>query len=114
LTASYDRGYVSITNYQLDYQLKDANAWATVVTQTSTSTTHSMTFSSGAYYQYRVRAANTHGWGPYSDSLELQADSVPVQMAVPTSTTVEPFKIKVSWTTLTTDAEIGRDAITYY
>jgi hypothetical protein len=35
-------------------------------------------------------------------------------MVVPTSTFIEPYTIKLSWTALNANTEDGRDTITYY
>ncbi len=44
----------------------------------------------------------------------MLTDTIPGKMNVPTSLQIDPAQIKLAWTPLTTDAETGRDPISFY
>jgi len=50
----------------------------------------------GALYQFKVRAKNIYGYGPFSDVVTLQPDAVPDTMNTPTTTLVYPI-VKLSF-----------------
>lgn len=45
---------------------------------------------------FRLRALNTHGWGPYSNEITVIPSSAPSKMAVVTTVT-ENVYVKISW-----------------
>ena len=51
----------------------------------------------GQTYKFRYRAKNVHGWGPFSDSLNLIAARV-ANAADPVVTSNEGTHVKLSWT----------------
>jgi hypothetical protein len=57
---------------------------------------------------------NRVGYGPSSTVLSITTDTVPIKMSAPTIVSVDPTVIKITWTPLTADADMGRDAVTYY
>ena len=44
----------------------------------------------------------------------MLTDTTPGKMNAPTSLQIDPAQIKLAWTPLTTDAETGRDPISFY
>jgi hypothetical protein len=62
-------------------------------------TTHEQTVAleAGKAYKFRYRAANKHGWGPYSDSTTILAADIP---AVPAAavTSISDIFAKIAWT----------------
>ena len=58
---------------------------------------------------------NTYGYSTgYSATLSVLADAVPINMATPTQVSVDPDKIVFSWSTITLDADTGRDNVIFY
>jgi hypothetical protein len=65
-------------------------------------------------FQYRIKAMNGVGYGPYSSNIVVTPDKPPQAAPVLTSTSINPSALGFSWTSLTTDAQTGGDPITYY
>ena len=66
-------------------------------------------------YNIQVCAINGVGLGPYSNSLLILTDNVPVRMNTPVEDpTTNATYIKVTWAGITLDADTGRDPIIYY
>jgi hypothetical protein len=57
-------------------------------------------FLPGNYNNYRVRAMNGVGWGPYSDTLNVLTPIAPTFMNLPTAVSIDPKAIVISWTPL--------------
>jgi hypothetical protein len=51
----------------------------------------------GYPYEFRLRAKNIHGWGPYSTVLKVIPSTVPSLMP-PVTTAVNNIYVKFSWT----------------
>ena len=62
-------------------------------------TTHEQTaaLEAGKAYRFRYRAANKHGWGPYSDSVTILAADIPAAPAAAVTSIADIF-VKVAWT----------------
>lgn len=76
-------GGSTILSLQLQWDAGSSGAtWTTLLGENpmSTTTTYTQTgasVTSGRTYKFRYRAYNVHGWGPYSDNLDLIAAEVP-------------------------------------
>ena len=58
---------------------------------------------------------NGVGLGPYSDILDVLTDGVPSRMNAPVEDpSTNATYIKITWTAITSDDDIGRDSITNY
>jgi len=91
LTLSDDMGGSTITSYSLEWDSGlGTSAYTVLVGFSSNNLLTSYTVYSGVTagvdYEFRLRAKNIHGWGPYSNIVTLVASSVPGNMAVPTTT----------------------------
>ncbi len=72
-------------------------------------------FPANSNQKYRVLPKNQIGWGSvYSPVLTVLCDTFPSAMAIPASVSIKPKEIIVSWTPLVSDAETGRDPISFY
>jgi hypothetical protein len=69
--------------------------WTSYTVSTSTSVTVSG-LSSGSTYQFKYRAQNVHGWGPYSPIQSATALDVPDQMTSVT-TSMSGTNVKIAW-----------------
>ena len=60
----------------------------------------------GTLYQFRVRAKNYWGWGPYSTAVSIKASSAPDQMSEVT-TTIDPATggLKIAWSSAVSNSE---------
>jgi len=98
LTADADTGASSITSYNLDWDI--GGGWVEVSgfssDDLSTSKTITSGFTPGQSVKFRLRAKNTHGWGPYSNTLTISPSSVPATMAAPT-TSIDNTYVKITW-----------------
>jgi len=50
-------------------------------------------------YKFRYRAYSVHGWGPYSDQVDILAAEAPEQMAAVTTSLVGT-QVKLQWAPL--------------
>ena len=76
-TAPVDTGNAIITGYQLEYRVKDAEAWI-VTTLTTAATSHDITsLTAGITYEVRVAAETVAGVGSYSEVVEAKAEGPP-------------------------------------
>jgi hypothetical protein len=50
----------------------------------------------GALYQFKYRASNIYGWGPFSDPANVSASGIPGPVLAPT-TEVENVYVKITW-----------------
>lgn len=79
-------GGSTILSLQLQWDEGTSGAtWSTVLGYSPYTTTSTYTITgdrviSGRMYKFRYRAANIHGWGPYSDTLNLLAASIPTRL----------------------------------
>lgn len=67
----------------------------------------------GETTQFRVRAKNALGWGPWSDVTAVAASAVPAQMSVVTTeidAAADPLSVTISWTA----PDDNSDAISSY
>lgn len=80
-------GGSTIMSLQLQWDEGSSGArWATLLGFSPFTTTSSYTITgsrvqSGRVYKFRYRARNIHGWGPFSDPLDLLAASIPDRLA---------------------------------
>lgn len=51
----------------------------------------------GVAYQFRYRAKNKYGWGPFSDSFSYNAAAIPLK-SLPVHTSIENLYVKIAWT----------------
>jgi hypothetical protein len=111
LTAPGDGGS-AVTSYHVQWD-QGTGSWADLVglvsphTQTAYTVTTGVT--SGASHQFRVRAANVYGWGPYSPVTAILASQAPAQPQVPT-TAIVGTAARIAWTAPAANGE----AITAY
>jgi hypothetical protein len=74
-------------------------------------------FPSGSTQKYRVKAKNNIGLAldtAFSAELLVTADEVPIRMNNPTRHSVTPNSIKIQWSTISLDADTGRDSVVFY
>ena len=84
-------------------------SWFDVVNVLDSSYTFSENVVPGTVYQFRVRAQNKYGYGPFSLILTTQAANVPAQ-PLPVTTSTQGANILISWT----PPNAGSSAITQY
>lgn len=95
-------GGSTIFSLQLQWDQGTSGAsWYTLLgfSPFTVTTTYSITGDrvvSGRVYKFRYRARNIHGWGPYSDTLDLLAASIPDQLQ-PVITTLIGTQVQISW-----------------
>lgn len=85
--------------------------------QTSFIFAREVIFPSDSSQQFRLRAQNGVGLGAFSATTVVVADSVPTFMNPPNPVPladVVPKSMKLTWDSITTDAQTGRDPVTYY
>jgi len=92
---------LTITSYELEWYDTANTIWAPLqgaVGSESTLTTfeHNSGITAGADYQYRVRAYNQYGPGPYSDTVTIKADHIPDQVTG-VATSIENTNVKIAW-----------------
>lgn len=99
-------GGSTIFSLQLQWDQGTSGAsWATLLgfSPYTVTTTYSITgldrVSSGRVYKFRYRARNIHGWGPYSDVLDLLAASIPDRLS-PVITQLVGTQVQISWVPL--------------
>lgn len=101
--AGLDTGGATITSYNLQYDSgTNGITWIDVVgltpAFTETSTILSSQITPGVTYKFKVRAANIHGFGDFSDVIAIKAAQKPSQMAAPvTSVDQLTGKLLVQW-----------------
>jgi hypothetical protein len=71
-------------------------------------------FANNTVFRYRLRAENGVGYGNYSDFISITAPRTPLQVAVPTNSTVTYNSIVLNWVLLTATTDIGRTPMTGY
>ena len=68
----------------------------------------------GGSYNYRVRAKNTRGYGPYSTSLVVAMPKAPTVAPTLTLTSKSLAALAFSWNALTLATDTGSCTITHY
>lgn len=71
-------------------------------------------FNPNTNVNFRVRATNTIGFGPYSPSLSVLTDGPPTRMNTPTASLILPKQVNLKWIAISSQADTGRDPIIYY
>ena len=93
-------GGSAILSYELQWD-QGTGTWASLVGynpySTATTFVTPSTLTTGNQYQFKYRAVNALGWGPFSDSVTLTAAGPPDQMAKIT-TTLSGASVVASWT----------------
>jgi hypothetical protein len=124
LTLSSQTGGDAVTYYELEWE-ETTGVWVALTSQATDgkvlTKTHTLSagqiFPSGSSIKYRARGMNGVGFGVYSATCSVQADSVPLFMNAPNDvlqTDITPYSIKVTWSGITLDTDTGRDPVTYY
>lgn len=72
------------------------------------------TYLANTNYYFRVYAINAAGFGAMASITTVLTPTVPIKMAAPTVTTINPLNIVVNWVGLTTLNDIGYESITKY
>lgn len=49
-------------------------------------------------YKFRYRVKNKYGWGPFSNSIDIRAATLPGQPVAPTFSVVNDLYVRISWT----------------
>ena len=85
----------------------------------SSATSYSFTRASYTYlantnYYFRVYAVNAAGFGAMASITTVLSPTVPIKMAAPTVSTINPLNIVINWVALTTLADVGYESITNY
>ena len=97
-------GGATIETYNLQWDSGTSGfLWSDLsgISPLSTALTYTRTtgVSAGSIYNFKVRAKNIHGWGPFSPVGTIKAASSPAQMsAVTTSIDTSTGGVKISWT----------------
>lgn len=124
LTLSSQTGGDAVTFYELEWE-QTSGVWVALTSQATDgkvlTKTHTLSvgqiFPSGSTIKYRARGMNGVGFGVYSATCSVQADSVPLFMNAPNDvlqSDITPYSIKVIWSGITLDTDTGRDPVTYY
>lgn len=92
-------GGSTILSYELQWN-QGTGSWQSLVGYNpfSTATTYvtPSTLTTGQQYQFKYRAANAQGWGPFSDAVTLVAAGKPAQLS-PISTSLSGSSVVASW-----------------
>ena len=116
-TSVADTGGDSILDYILQWQEVGTSIWVTLDIDSTSTGQYNVTsgFKLNTYYDIIVTAVNDVGYGNSSTPLRILTDNVPTRMNTPVEdpTTNATF-IKVTWASITLDADTGRDAVIYY
>lgn len=97
-----DNGGTAITSYHLQYKKSTSNDWidkqgySPLSTLTYAYITKSLV--SGAYYDFRVRARNVHGWGAYSSTVSFRVAKVPYDISSAVVTSYVGTLVRATWT----------------
>ena len=99
---SPENGGATITSYNLQYDdSSDGNIWTDLTGILSEEVVFSFgvteSISKGQIYKFRYRAKNAHGWGAFSDELELIGARRTDQQD-PVVTSNEGTDVRISWT----------------
>lgn len=98
--ASADSGYASITSYNIEWDGGSSGAtWTELQGQSTESLSLTQTktgITASSSYQFRYRAKNVFGYGPYSDVATIKGIAVPDQMSIPTVTN-DAANVKIVW-----------------
>lgn len=121
ITDDIDKGLLSISGYQLEGNANSLFTSTTIlnVTLVSSATSYSFLRSSFTYtantnYYFRVYGVNAAGFGASASMTAVLTPTVPIKMATPTVSTINPLNIVINWVQLTTLADIGYESITNY
>lgn len=125
LTTNTETGRDPITFYSVEWDqgLGTANAanWVAVNAESAGIQNpfphpRATLFPPGQNVNYRVRAKNGVGFGPYSAVLPVLTDTIPVAMTPPSALAadINPYWIKLSWSPLAFGTDTGRDTIIFY
>lgn len=104
-------GYSTILSYHLQWDAGSNGATFTDLIGNSIDSlaltyTVSSSVVAGTLYQFRVRAKNYWGWGPYSNAVSIKASSSPTQMnAVTTTIDSTTGGLKIVWDPATSNSE---------
>ena len=86
----WDKGTSGISWYDL---------YGVVPTATLLSFTLTSEIYPGETYEFKIRAANIHGWGAFSTALKIKAAGIPSQVSTPvTSIDAATGHVKIQWT----------------
>lgn len=92
-------GASPIVSYSLEWDQGSGN-WQPLIGVASDSLALTGTVQGGITpglpYNFRVRAKNIHGWGPYGGTLKVIPSNVP-SMMLPVATVVSNIYVKISW-----------------
>lgn len=98
-------GGSTILSLQLQWDQGSSGAqWLTLLgfspyTTTTVFTITGSRVQSGRNYKFRYRALNIHGWGPFSDPVDVLAASIPDKLN-PVVTTLVGTNVQISWVVL--------------
>jgi hypothetical protein len=117
-----DTGGDNVTYYQVECDINSSGIWVPLTNEamglfTSFNHTQNTPFPSGANILYRICPKNGVGFGAYSNTLVVLADSVPTYMNQPVVNqvlNVAPNWIYLTWSGITLDSDTGRDPVIYY
>lgn len=104
LTTSAETGGSAITSYNLEWDDHTNQViWYEVEGETSAflglTTTHTTNVVQGNRYYFRLRGQNTHGWGDYSDIIDILAAVEPSVLAMITVTDNADTTVRIAWNT---------------
>lgn len=101
--------------------MQGTTTWTTLTNKTAASTNgqYNITWANGwvrnTYYEIIVTAVNSVGAGDPSIPIVILTDNIPTSMDTPVEDpTTNATYIKVTWNSMTLDADTGRDPILYY
>ena len=91
-------GEEEILYYSLEWDQGPIREWKELTTPGSIVNNHTLFsgFESSNTYNFRIRALDKIGWGPYSEVLTVIPKALPDQAEVP-ETVIEGIRIKISW-----------------
>lgn len=93
-----ENGASPITSYSLEWD-QGTDTFVSLIGDPANSLAVTYQVSSlmiGSPYKFRVRARNTHGWGPYSNTITMVPAGVP-DIPSPVSTAIDNVYVRFSW-----------------
>lgn len=97
------KGGVDVISYNLQWdKATNGQEWFDVIGHNPVSldltTTQTVNIVGGSWYQFRVRAENIHGLGPFSDSISIKAAQIPDRVSTPATTEILPTgEVQITW-----------------
>lgn len=93
-----ETGGAAITSYNLQTDTgSNGTTWTNIASQLDLTFVLTEINAPGVTYQFRVRAENIYGFGPFSDSIAIKTPTAPSATSVPLTVIDKEGNIRISW-----------------